>query len=179
MNSTHRLRLGAGVLLVAAFGTLGVSPVAAAPSDISPQSACSPGWYYRSISRGADTHSRVGPTQSDYNGTSTTAKMTLTATKSGTISTTVTGGGHVSLSVELVSIESQYSIDVQNSVSVTLGNSIQINVPAHKTGNGDYGAWRAYIKGVEEYYTATCAVTQTVAQTTYSPYRVGWRTWIS
>lgn len=150
-----------------------------APTDVHPNSLCSAGWYYRITSRGADTHSKVGPTQSDYNGTSTTAKMTLEASASGTVTSTVSGGGHITLNAKLAEVEDTYNIAVTSSVTVKLGNTIQINVPAHKTGNGDYGAWRAYVNGVEEYYSATCAVTNSSATSLHSPYKIGWRTWIS
>lgn len=178
MNTSLRLL---GVALAAALlsTSVGITAAAADTPDVHPDSLCSAGWYYRTTSRGADQHAKVGPTQSDYNGTATSAVMTLTATKSGKVSSTVTGGGSVDLSVELATVKHDYSISVTASTTVTLGNEIQITVPAHKTGNGDYGAWRAYVKGVEEYFNANCAVTKSSATVLYSPYRVGWRTWIS
>lgn len=170
--------------VLAAVLVLGAPAVAtAAPADDEPEAiahgACAPGWYYRTTSRGADTHSRIGPTHSNYNGTSSKATMTVTSTKSGTVSSSISGGTKVALSVKLATIESNYGVNVSSSVNVTLGNSFSFPVPAHKTGNADYGAWRAYVKGVEEYFNASCKVTKSQKTTTYSPYKTGWRTWIS
>src|SRR6187402_835680 len=89
------LRSVAATLISAAI-VVGLAPAAAAaPADdptVTPQAECTPGWYYRSTSRGADSHAKVGSTQSNYNGSSSTATMTLTSTTSGTVSTTITGG---------------------------------------------------------------------------------------
>jgi hypothetical protein len=91
----------------------------------------------------------------------------------------VSGSQNIGVSVKIASISATYGISASASMSTTLGNSIAITVPAHKTGNGDYGVWRAYVSGVERWYTTTCAITQTKSTTVYSPYRRGWNTWIS
>lgn len=154
-------------------------PVPATAGSIGAHGLCNPGWYYRVISRGADTHSQVGPTQSDYNGTGSAALVTLTAQMSGSVSATFSGSTNVGASIKLAEIHTTYGINVQSTITVTIGNQIQISVPSHMTGNGNYGAWRAHTTGVEEWYTSTCSVTSSAGTSEYSPYKVGWNTWIS
>lgn len=176
---TIALALLGGVVAAPAQAATFTDSVTTASSPPSTDSLCSAGWYFRNTGRGANSHSKVGNTQSNYNGTGSSALMTLTATTSGTASTTVSGSQNIGLSVEVASIANTYGISATVSKTVTLGNQFQITVPAYKTGNGNYGAWRAYTTGVEEYNTAACAVTSTVNKTFYTPYQVGWNTWIS
>lgn len=175
-----RLKIKTLTAVIITAGLLAIGSLTPAyATDAGTEGACNPGWYYRSTGRGADTHSQVGATQSDYNGTGSTALMTLTAQTSGSVSATISGGGNVGVSVILADIHSTYGINVQSTLTVTLGNQIQISIPAHMTGNGNYGAWRAYTTGVQEWYTSTCAVTSSSSVTAHSPYRLGWNTWLS
>ncbi|WP_426516823.1 hypothetical protein ACPPVQ_18970 [Diaminobutyricibacter sp. McL0618] len=166
---------------VAAAAPAQASPAVSKAADVgvNPLGACSAGYYYRSTGRGADTFGAVGTQQSDYNGTATPAIVTFTSKTSGTVSATYSGSTNVALSVEIASISSTYGISASVSKTVTLGNSIQFTVPAHKTGNGTYGAYKAYVTGVEEWWTNTCVVTSSYSKTIYSPYKVGWNIWIS
>lgn len=183
MAKWTRMRTAATLALAVAGLVVGPAISASAattPSvDLSRSGACSAGWYYSPTGRGADTHSKIGPTQSDYNGTASNATVTFTATTSGTVSTSVSGGTNVGLSVKVASISSNYGISASASMSVTVGNQIQIIVPPGHSGNGDWGAWRAYVTGIERYYSSTCAVTSSHSTTVYSPYKRGWRTWTS
>lgn len=177
-----------GVAVVAVLATACVVPAHAAEpvphsvastSDATPYGACSAGWKYRSTGRGADTHFKVGATQSNFNGTSGTASSTFSAKVSGTASVTVSGGANVGVSAKLASVQATYGLAVKASMTASLGNSITVSIPSKRTVNADYGAWRAYTTGFEEYYTANCAVTQRKSVTMYSPYKIGWRTWTS
>ncbi|MCL1840524.1 MAG: hypothetical protein FWF75_02080 [Propionibacteriaceae bacterium] len=149
------------------------------PVGIDPYGLCSTTWTYTSTSRGTDQHSQVGPTQSNHNGTSSPATDTFTATASGTVSATISGNANVSANVIFGSISASFGISVQASITASLGNSTQVIVPAGKTGNAAYGVWRAYTTGTEQLTNNACVVTQSHSVTAYSPYKVGWNTWIS
>lgn len=166
------------MILVAAV-LLGAADAHATGEEPTPRGACDAGWYFSTTSRGADTHSRIGVTQSNYNGTTSTATSTFTAQATGTVSATVSGGANVSLSAKVASIGATYGISAQVSLSVTLGNSTTVSVAPGKTANANYGAWRAYVTGTEKYRTTSCTVTSTRTTTVYSPYRIGWYTWVS
>ncbi|MCU1507839.1 MAG: hypothetical protein QOI02_1175 [Actinomycetota bacterium] len=177
MKAMALTAVGAAVALVA--GVVTAAPAQAVrESSAHPEAACSAGWYWRATGRGADTFGRVGSTHSDYNGTNSNASVEFTSSTSGTVGSTVSGSTEIALSVELASIRSQYGISVSVSKAVTIGNSIRITVPPHKTGNGDYGAWKAYVKGYEDFTNSRCTVTRSQAKKIYSPYKVGWKTWI-
>lgn len=122
---------------------------------------------------------KVGPTYSNYNGTGSSASMTLTNSVSGTVSVTYSGSSNVSGSVKLVTLGATFGISAQASITATVGNSITITVPAGKTGNGDYGVWRAYVTGKEVYYLNNCTSGGSSASNVWAPYRVAWNTWIS
>src|SRR5882757_2334547 len=97
--------IAAAIVLVAPAMTASAASLDDGPG-VSPQSLCSPGWYYSNTSRGADTFSKVGSTHSDYNGTPTPATVTFTATTSGTLTATASGSLNVGLSVKVASIAS-------------------------------------------------------------------------
>lgn len=170
---------GATALFVAAAAAPTFAAANEDPSDPGTRSVCSAGWFFTPQSRGADTFSKVGPTYSNDNGTPYNASMTLSSTVTGTVYASVSGSTNVGLSVKVASVATTYGISSTASMSVTTGNSITITVPPNATGNGDYGAWRADVRGVDRYQTANCAITQTLQTTIYAPYRRGWNTWIS
>jgi len=183
LSQLRPIRIAAALALAVAGLAVGPALSASATNtpgiNPNPNSACSAGWYYSPTGRGADTFAKVGSTHSDYNGTPSNASVTFTATTSGTVTTSVSGGTNVGVSAKVASISSTYGISASTSLAVTVGNSITITVPPMHSGNGDYGAWRAYVTGIERYYAASCAVTQSHSTTVYSPYKKGWNTWIS
>lgn len=77
---TIALVLLGGAVAAPAQAATHVDSVATASIPASTQGLCSAGWYFRNTGRGADAHSKVGNTQSNYNGTGSSALMTLTAT---------------------------------------------------------------------------------------------------
>jgi len=142
-------------------------------------SLCQAGWTYRSTGRGNDVHFKIGPTQANYNGTSTVMQSTFWAQATATVSASFSGGASVSIPIKVAEIKAKYGIAASVSITATLGTSITISVPSKKTGNADYGVFRAYTTGVEEYVTNACAVTQSKSVTGYTPYKVGFLTWVS
>lgn len=81
------------------IGLVGVVPAQASNptrqisvADAQPNGLCQAAWYYRSTSRGADSHFKIGPTQSNYNGTTSTATSTFSAQASGTVGATINSG---------------------------------------------------------------------------------------
>jgi hypothetical protein len=157
----------------------------ATPAEAAPvvhtgaQSLCTSAWSYSITGRGADSQQGVGAAQSDHNGTASAASVTFTSTTSGTVSATSSGSSDIALSIEVASIASHFGISATVSKTVTVGNSITISVPAGKSGNGQYGAWRAYVTGLEKFTNNNCVVTTSSAKNIYAPYKVGWNTWIS
>lgn len=163
----------------AALVISGIALAPASPAEVSPMGACDSGWYYSVQSRGTDTFSPVGGILTGYNGTSRYADVTFTSTTSGAVSLTSTGTVGVSVSTALVSINATYSIAAARSKAVTRGVNMRIDVPPKRYGNGQYGAFRANIRGKSQYRTPSCSVALTRYNTIKAPWRAGWKTWIS
>jgi hypothetical protein len=119
----------------------------------------------------------VGAAQADYNGTGVTETVTFTSTTAGTVTASFSGSVNTSLSIDVASIAKTYGIGATVSKTVTIGNQVSFAVANGHTAHGQYGAWRAYVTGVEEFTNNNCVVTQSSAKNIYAPYQVGWNTW--
>ncbi|MGW5001552.1 hypothetical protein ACWEP8_28205 [Streptomyces hydrogenans] len=127
--------------------------------------------------KGAESHTRVGDQQSNYNGTSRTARSTFTAEKSGTVGTSVSSGLTVSVDAMIAKIEGQFKVDLSRSMTVSIGNSISVDTPTKRTTHAQYGVYRLKNTGVSYRYNSDCSTTAKRTITSYTPKRVGWYLW--
>ncbi|MFJ1752754.1 hypothetical protein [Kitasatospora sp. NPDC088134] len=73
------------------------------------------------------------------------------------------------------------SLGISLSVSLTapLGNSTTITVPAGRTGYAEYGVWRKKTSGTYWKILTNCTTQNYTGTTAWSPWYVGWNTWVS
>jgi hypothetical protein len=142
--------------------------------------ACTPGWRYASVSIVKQAHVPTTDLYRNRNGTGSSAKVTFTAQETGTVGMSVSIGAKANAGVILASAETSLNIDFSASMSTTIGNSIQITVPAGWYGYGQYGVWRTQVKGIYYYLLSSCAK-GTFYGTVYAwlPRSRGWNTWTS
>ncbi|MEU4012854.1 hypothetical protein AB0H30_30930 [Streptomyces pseudogriseolus] len=76
------------------------------PVDQPDGQACEPGYRYQATSKSKEYHKGVGVTQSNYNGTSRTARSTFTSEVAGKVGVSYSGKLGVKVSVAIVDIES-------------------------------------------------------------------------
>ena len=148
---------------------------------VSPNSYyCDPGWIYDSVS---DRGRQMYPTTvvySDYNGTPYNATATFSATTAGWATLTTTIGGSADANVIVAGVDVSLNISVAVTLYASTGNAIAITVPPYKTGNGQHGVWRKVAYGHYYYLMSNCAIgTDKGWVTSYSPWTVGWNTWLS
>lgn len=140
---------------------------------------CEPGWVYDSVSNQGRQMAQVFPTQADYNGTPYNETVTLSASTTATVGVTWSGGGSLDGGVIVAGVQVSINASVTISISVSGTNTVQMTVPPYKTGYGQYGVWRQVAYGHYYYLTQRCGVgTDYGWRTTYSPWYVGWNTWI-
>lgn len=140
---------------------------------------CKPGGVYRPISKGGKYHKGVGPTNSNYNGTSRTAKSRFTAEVTGTVGVSVTSGLKVKVSTMVTEIEGHFDVNLKLELQAKMGNQIEVDTPAKKTTHAKYGVYRLKNKGKSYSYYSNCSTTPKKTITSYTPYRVGWYLWES
>ena len=162
----------ASAALVAAMLTAGSLPAQAACEE-------SGQWLFSPETRSAETLVAAGPTQSNYNGTGTTASTTFSAQATATVEASVSGSVNVGLDAKLASMSTTYGTSFSASLSAGLGNDITIDIPPGQTGNGDYGVYTVTVTGTETLYGPSCEAVESRTSTVTSPVRVGWTTWIS
>lgn len=129
--------------------------------------------------KGSQYHKGVGPTLSNYNNTSRTARSTFTSEVTGEVGVSVTAGLQVSVNAMLAKIEGKFDVNLSAKLTAKLGNSISVNTPPKKTTNGKYGVYRLKNTGVSYLVYSNCRTSAEKAITSYSPYRVGWYIWES
>ncbi|MFE0175134.1 hypothetical protein ACFWZ2_22710 [Streptomyces sp. NPDC059002] len=140
---------------------------------------CTPGGVYRPTSKGGKFHKGVGPTNSNYNGTSRTAKSRFEAEVTAKVGISVSAGLKVKASAMVAEIEHEYSVNLSLELTAKLGNVITVDTPAKKTTHAKYGVYRLKHKGKSYSYYSNCSTTPKKTITSYTPYRVGWYIWES
>jgi hypothetical protein len=176
--SRLRMLLASLALLVAMSFCL--APTAAfAASQVSPKGRiCTAGWVYGYLSNQGTQLFQVGPTYRDYNGTSSTATVKLTAAVSGSISLILNPSAGIEASVVFGSVKASINYSIQWTLTASQGNEIDISVPAHKAGYGAYGVITQKVLGDYYYRGSNCSKSGDTWVTSYSPWYVGWITWI-
>jgi hypothetical protein len=155
------------------------TPTEAPPKDpqVPPAAACEDGYFWESTKKYKDYHKGVGATQSNYNGTSRTAKSTFTSEVSGTITVGVSGKLKAKASVAVAEIESEYGYNLSVSLTAKIGNSISVNTPSKTSTNAKYGVYRLKSAGYSQYHYANCTKGVKHNATLYTPHRIGWYIW--
>ncbi|WP_105975264.1 hypothetical protein [Streptomyces geranii] len=132
---------------------------------------------YTPSTKGAQYHKGVGPTLSNYNNTSRTARSTFTSEVSGTVGVSVTAGLTVSVQAMIAKIEAKYEVNLSASMTAKLGNSISVDTPSKKTTNAKYGVFRLKNTGTSYTIYDNCEVSAKKTVTSYTPLKVGWYLW--
>ncbi|MGW3312099.1 hypothetical protein ACWDG9_36580 [Streptomyces sp. NPDC001073] len=140
---------------------------------------CDSGGVYWPTHLGGRYIRAIGAPQSNYNGTSSKESSTFSAEASGTVGISFSGSLKVTLS-ELVSRqEATFGVNLSASLTAKLGNSVTASIPAHKTLNAKYGVWRRRVTGTSYYVYSNCESSKPSTIVSYTPYTVGWYTWLS
>ncbi|MEV3915125.1 hypothetical protein [Streptomyces canus] len=134
---------------------------------------------YKATSKGKQYHKGVGPTNSNYNGTSRTARSTFTSEVTGEVGVSLTGELETSVTVLLATIKDKYSVTVSAKLTAKLGNSISVDTPSHKTTNAKYGVYRLKVTGESYQLHQNCTTSPKHKVVSYTPFRVGWYLWES
>ncbi|MFC4121203.1 hypothetical protein [Nonomuraea zeae] len=139
--------------------------------DTAPElaAACRPGDVTYRVSTYSNSHKAVGPTQANHNGTNRAATSTFSATVSGTVSIAWNVSGSLKVDRLIAGAEVATGVNLSASLTASLGNSIAVPTPAHKTVVATYGVWRKKTKGIYH----VCGVGQKRV-TAWTPYFVGW-----
>jgi hypothetical protein len=132
---------------------------------------------YTPTSKGGLYHHGIGPTESNYNNTSQTARTTFTAEASGEVGVSVSAGLTASVDVMITKIEAKYGVDLSAKIGVKLGNSIAVNTPPRTRTNGKYGVYRLKNTGVSYIIYSNCTATAKKTVTSYTPLKRGWYLW--
>jgi outer membrane biosynthesis protein TonB len=154
-------------------------PLPSKPTDKPDGEYCDPAKIYTPKTKGSKYHKGVGPTLSNYNGTSRTARSTFTSEVTGTVGVSVTAGLAVSVDVMLAKIEGKYDVNLSASLTAKLGNNIAVDTPSKTTTNAKYGVYRLKNTGVSYRIYDNCQTSAKKTVTSYSPMKVGWYLWES
>lgn len=150
------------------------------PSDGPQTDYCGPTQrIYTPTSKGSTYHFGVGPTNSNYNGGSRTARSTFTSEVTGEVGVTVSAGLTTSVDVMVAKIEGKYGVDLSAKLTAKLGNSIAVDTPAKKTTNAKYGVYRLKNTGTSYFLYSNCTTSAKKTVTSYTPLKVGWYLWES
>ncbi|MFF3397183.1 hypothetical protein ACFYW6_01485 [Streptomyces sp. NPDC002659] len=134
---------------------------------------------YTPSSKGAQYHAGVGPTNSNYNGTSRVARSTFTSEVTGEVGVSVTAGLATSVEVMIAKIEAKYEVNLSAKLTAKLGNSIAVDTPPRKTTNAKYGVFRLKNTGTSYIIYSNCRTSAKKTVTSYTPLKVGWYLWES
>ncbi|WP_369383953.1 hypothetical protein [Streptomyces sp. cg36] len=132
---------------------------------------------YKPKSKGAQYHQGVGPTNSNYNGTSRTARTTFTSEVSGEVGVSVSAGLKTSVNFLISKTEVQWNLNLSTKITAKLGNQISVDTPPHRTTNGKYGVYRLKTTGVSYIVYSNCYMSPEQTITSYIPMRRGWYLW--
>ncbi|WDF39452.1 MULTISPECIES: hypothetical protein [unclassified Streptomyces] len=150
------------------------------PGDTPNRPDCgAPEFVYKPKSKNGDYHKGVGPTNSNHNGTSRTARSTFTSEVTGEVGVAIQGELETSVNRMLASIKAKFNVTVTAKLTAKLGNSIAVDTPPHKTTNAKYGVYRLKHTGVSYVIHSNCTTSPEKKVVSYSPWKVGWALWES
>ncbi|WP_326590737.1 hypothetical protein [Streptomyces brevispora] len=150
------------------------------PGDTTNGEYCGPTQHiYTPTTKGSKYHKGVGPTNSNYNGTSRTARSTFTSEVTGEVGVSVSGELSTSVDVMVAKIEAKYAVNLSVKLTAKVGNSIAADTPPKKTTNAKYGVYRLKNTGSSYTIYSNCKTTTKKTVTSYTPMKVGWYLWES
>jgi hypothetical protein len=138
---------------------------------------CEQANVYLPKSKGKQYHQGVGPTNSNYNNTSRTAKSTFTSEVTGSVAVSVSAGLTISINAMIGKIEQKYDVNLSASLTAKLGNSISVDTPPKTTTNAKYGVYRLKNTGISYRIYTNCESSPQKTVTSYTPLKVGWYLW--
>lgn len=141
--------------------------------------ACVDGYRYYATSKTKDYHKGVGPTNSNYNGTSRTAKSTFTSEVTGKVGIAVSGDLNVSAGIAIAEVEAEFGVNVAVELTAKIGNTIAVETPPKTTTNARYGVYRLKSYGYSQYVYKNCTRGVKNNVTLYTPRKIGWYLWES
>ncbi|WP_138902446.1 hypothetical protein [Streptomyces albidochromogenes] len=124
-------------------------------------------------------HKGVGATQSNYNGTTRTARSTFISEVTGEVGVSVTAGLSTSVDAMIGKIEAKYDVELSAKLTAKLGNNVAVDTPPKTTTNAKFGVWRLKNTGVSYVIYSNCQGSAKKNITSYSPMKVGWHLWES
>jgi hypothetical protein len=149
------------------------------PSDFPDASACEPGYRYYPTTKDKDYHRGVGATNSNYNGTTRTARSTFTSEVTGEVGLAFRGELGVEGKIAVVKMEAKFGVELSLKLTAKLGNTITVETPPKTTTNARYGVYRLKSYGYSQYIYNNCNRGTKNNVTIYTPRRVGWYLWES
>ncbi|MDH6627194.1 hypothetical protein M2271_005018 [Streptomyces sp. LBL] len=132
---------------------------------------------YTPTTKGKNYHGGIGALNANSNGTSHTARSSFTAEASGTVGITISAGLSITINAMIGKIEQKYNVDLSASLTAKLGNTIQVDTPAHKTTHASYGVYRLRSVGTSYVIYSNCQTSAKKAIISYTPHYVGWYIW--
>ncbi|MEU9775222.1 hypothetical protein [Streptomyces sp. NPDC047968] len=147
------------------------------PVDTPDAEYCSPRNVYIPKTKGKRYHKGVGPTNSNYNGTSRTARSSFVSEVTGEVGVSVTAGLSGSVSAMIAEIEAKYEVNLSAKLTAKLDNTIAVDTPPKKTSNARYGVYRLKNTGISYRIYSNCQTSAKKTITSYTPIRVGWYLW--
>ncbi|HLW01593.1 MAG TPA: hypothetical protein VKT82_23250 [Ktedonobacterales bacterium] len=119
--------------------------------------------------------------EQDYNGSSGVETVKLDATKSATVTVSVSETTTISTEVDLDAVVAGVQQEVNSSVSfavtASISNSPEIQIPAQSWGYGNYGVFVQVASG--HLYSFKCHKDYGPNVKTYTPIAAGWCTWVT
>ncbi|GAA0391602.1 hypothetical protein Acor_18350 [Acrocarpospora corrugata] len=79
----------------------------------------------------------------------------------------------------LAGAEATAGVNLSASLSVEIGNTIEVPTPPKKTANASYGVWRKKTSGNYVQIFSNCSEKVRSSVTAWAPWKIGWRTWES
>ncbi|MGQ4329146.1 hypothetical protein [Streptomyces hayashii] len=138
---------------------------------------CDDSRWFKATSIAGKYHKAVGPSNSNYNGTSEKEDMDFTSEVSGTVGVSYTGTITTKVSAVMAEVSDTFSVSLSASITAKLGNVVHVKgVPPHKTVYAQYGVWRRKFAGTAYHQRHTCYLDK-YKVSGYGPMHVGWYTW--
>ncbi|MFI5534493.1 hypothetical protein ACIA8O_38760 [Kitasatospora sp. NPDC051853] len=134
--------------------------------------------WYDNISNQGKVMAAVGPSQANYNGTSRDATSTFAAQVSGTVSATFSSSLTGEINGLVTKASATVGVQLQTSMTASLGNSTTVTAGPGQTAHATYGVWRLQTYGTFHIVRQDCT-SSTAGMTLWSPWYVGWNTWVS
>ena len=147
------------------------SPSCGTPTSVS----CVSTYVYSDVVHVYDQYQVVFDREEDVNYSTNNETVTLTATKSGTVS--ISADIHLGGPLVKAILKGLLDISIQASASVTaeIGNQTSVSLPPSEEALGKYGV---FIQKVSVHLRATnCPKEEDRTITVYAPLRKGWCTW--